>query len=161
MQTFHLTINNTSNHYCSSFRVISSSPASNTVVNFKRSYSKMQLGTTLVFNEEVLLQYLRGFAATHTGDDFWHFSLVLIKSRILSCFFFFLLIFGIKQCWLVWSSVQLLLCACWIYLLHFTLHMIMLCDSGLRPFVLLVMGKLKGPMLSILLDYSFKNKRNL
>lgn len=89
MQTFHLTINNTSNHYCSSFRVISSSPASNTVVNFKRSYSKMQLGTTLVFKEKVLLQYLRGFAATHTGDDFWHFSLVLIKSRILSCFFLF------------------------------------------------------------------------
>lgn len=168
MQTFHLTINNISNHYRSSFRVISSSPASNMVVNFKKSYSKMQLGTTLVFKKKgVLLQYLRGFAVTHSVDDLWHFSLVLIKSRILFWSFFkinfnfyFFKSLGLNNAGL--SEVMFSYYSMLNIPTHFTLHVIMFQDSGLWPFVLLVMGKLKGPVLSILLlDYSFKNKRNL
>lgn len=67
-----------------------------------------------------------------------------------------------KQCWLVWGFVLSFSCSCWIYLLSFTTHIIVLWDSGLRPFILLVTGNLKGLMVSIVLpDHSFKNNKSL
>lgn len=71
-------------------------------------------------------------------------------------------IFGVKQCWLVWGFVLSFFCSRWIYLLSFPIHIIVLWGSRLRPFILLEMDKLKGLVVStVLLDHSFKNKKNL
>lgn len=74
---------------------------------------------------------------------------------------FFIDIFGKKQWWLIWGFVPSFFSSCWIYLLSFTSHRIALWYSRLQLFILLTMGKWKGPLVSIvLLDHIFKNKKN-
>lgn len=92
--------------------------------------------------------------------NLWRFSFALIKSWVTFWSQFFGS-FGKKQWWLVWSFVLSFFCSCWIYLLNFTSHRIVLWYSRLQLFLLLTAGKWKGSMVSIvLLDHIFKNKKN-